>query len=334
MSFENLLGNLIVVLRDRISNGEITERRLAKIVGISQPHIHNVLKGIRPLTPELSDRILRGIKLSIVDLLGEQEAGIPVIEEAVGPGYAYPQECYGEKYRFAAEVRSGLFQPVVFRLARDLDMEPELVENDLMLVDRSPAMRRFPDERSLYLVAYAGCGLVRHVRRRGNAICLVTYQGRDNPELWQSTSLERRDILEVIRGRIVWIGRQMETPPGPVDETGAGTGSPCGAGRESGAGDGPGGYGTPAGCADAACDLRGVHPASEFRDDADRDGADAGGLRRGDLPGGCAESDPDELAGPDCADSIRSAGACLGHRRLPLSLRPAGRGKRVQPDAA
>jgi hypothetical protein len=33
------------MLRERVMNGEISERRLAQLTGISQPHMHNVLKG-------------------------------------------------------------------------------------------------------------------------------------------------------------------------------------------------------------------------------------------------------------------------------------------------
>ena len=40
-------------LRTRIQNGELTERSLARLTGISQPHIHNVLKGAKILSPEL-----------------------------------------------------------------------------------------------------------------------------------------------------------------------------------------------------------------------------------------------------------------------------------------
>ena len=51
-------------------NGDITERRLAKVVGVSQPHMHNVLKGARLLTPALADDILQQLRLSLLDLVG------------------------------------------------------------------------------------------------------------------------------------------------------------------------------------------------------------------------------------------------------------------------
>lgn len=78
MYFTLLQQRLIASLRMRLRNGEITERNLARQIGASQPHIHNVLKGERILTPKLADRILRQLGISVLDLLEEAElAGRP-----------------------------------------------------------------------------------------------------------------------------------------------------------------------------------------------------------------------------------------------------------------
>ena len=288
MLFTELLDNLVEVLRDRVRNGEITERQLAKITGISQPHMHNVIKGVKVPSPELSDRILKEIRLSVCDLWSPEtvsaDAGIPIVQDPVGPGNPYPRECYSGAHPFSMEMRAGLAHPVVFRLRRDAQMAPDVMEKDLVLVDRSREVRRSPDARSMYLVEFEGSGLIRYTRRRGPGIWLASSETRDCPALWQRAAVDGRDILEVIRGRIVWIGRQMETPSGPVDETGPGTGPPGGAGRESGRGDGSGGSGAPARRADPACDLRGFHQASECSDDEDGNAADTDGVRRRDVP--------------------------------------------------
>ncbi|HEY7393104.1 MAG TPA: helix-turn-helix domain-containing protein [Bryobacteraceae bacterium] len=60
-------------LRDRIRQGEITERSLAKITGISQPHLHNVLKGKRLLSTEKADRILSYLRLDLRALLDSDD---------------------------------------------------------------------------------------------------------------------------------------------------------------------------------------------------------------------------------------------------------------------
>ena len=60
---------LIALLKTRINNGHFTERGLARILGISQPQLHNVMKGKRRLQTELADRILDKFGLSVLDLI-------------------------------------------------------------------------------------------------------------------------------------------------------------------------------------------------------------------------------------------------------------------------
>ena len=54
-------------------NGDFTERGLARILGVSQPQMHNVLKGARKLTPELADRLLARLGIDLLDLLEASE---------------------------------------------------------------------------------------------------------------------------------------------------------------------------------------------------------------------------------------------------------------------
>jgi hypothetical protein len=73
ISFRVLETRLIKLVNARIQNGEFSERGLAKLVGTSQPQIHNVLKGVRKLRVELADRLLRAFELNVIDLLDEEE---------------------------------------------------------------------------------------------------------------------------------------------------------------------------------------------------------------------------------------------------------------------
>jgi len=73
VTFERLQMYLIQHLRDRIHNGEITERSLARVTGISQPHLHNVLKGKRLLSIQKLDRIVSYLELDLIDLIQELE---------------------------------------------------------------------------------------------------------------------------------------------------------------------------------------------------------------------------------------------------------------------
>ena len=73
MDFQELERRFIEHLRQRIRSGELTERRLAKMTGISQPHVHNVLKGKRIFSPEMADMILHVLHLDLLDLIQPEE---------------------------------------------------------------------------------------------------------------------------------------------------------------------------------------------------------------------------------------------------------------------
>jgi transcriptional regulator with XRE-family HTH domain len=69
ITFAGLETRLLRHLRDMIRKGEITERSLARITGISQPHLHNVLKGKRLLSTEKADQILSSLRLDLRSFL-------------------------------------------------------------------------------------------------------------------------------------------------------------------------------------------------------------------------------------------------------------------------
>src|SRR5687767_10533790 len=101
MCFEILQSRLVSRLRSRVRNGEVSERRIARLTGISQPHIHNVLKGARCLSSEIADLLLLHMNISLTDLLEPAETrhavapeiksrAIPALEGHLGPAYDYP----------------------------------------------------------------------------------------------------------------------------------------------------------------------------------------------------------------------------------------------------
>ena len=69
MGFQDLLDAFREQLRVRIRNGLMTERGLARLAGLSQSHIHNVLKGERVLTPHAADLLLEALGTDLADLI-------------------------------------------------------------------------------------------------------------------------------------------------------------------------------------------------------------------------------------------------------------------------
>jgi len=75
MDFRELQQRLVARLRARIHSGELTERGLARMGGISQPHLHNVLKGKRLLSADMADEIMHRLHMDLLDLI--QPADLP-----------------------------------------------------------------------------------------------------------------------------------------------------------------------------------------------------------------------------------------------------------------
>lgn len=73
MTFCDLHERLIGNLRQRVRSGEMTERGLARVTGVSQPHIHHVLRGKRLLSAVTADQILRQLNMDLLDLIELEE---------------------------------------------------------------------------------------------------------------------------------------------------------------------------------------------------------------------------------------------------------------------
>jgi transcriptional regulator with XRE-family HTH domain len=84
VDFQSLLGRLLDTVVWRVQNGQLTERRLARLIGVSQPHMHNILKGLRKLPPEVADRILATLEISMLDLVAQTETPLEALPPVAG----------------------------------------------------------------------------------------------------------------------------------------------------------------------------------------------------------------------------------------------------------
>ncbi|MCC6342245.1 MAG: XRE family transcriptional regulator [Bryobacterales bacterium] len=64
---------LLEDLHRRIRGGEFTERGLARRLAVSQPHIHNILKGARVMSLELADHIIAELEIPAERLLSAED---------------------------------------------------------------------------------------------------------------------------------------------------------------------------------------------------------------------------------------------------------------------
>lgn len=83
--FGMLQRRLLASVKGKVQNGELTERGLARMIGISQPHMHHILKGARGLSVETADRLLWRLGLSLLDLFEAEQC--PTLEPHTTVGY-------------------------------------------------------------------------------------------------------------------------------------------------------------------------------------------------------------------------------------------------------
>ena len=223
MFFADLQAALLEQLRTRVRNGDITERRLAKIVGVSQPHIHNVLKGARTLTPALADDILQELRLSLLDLVGRERmaeylaeipaesetAYVPVLAGRLGPGHPWPQEAGPSRMALPSVRVAAMTAPVVVELAADARMESAFTEGDYALLDQSRRARCSLDPAGLYVVKTGNHGLLRRLRTAAGQIYMTADDALTRPAAWERLALETYYVQHVVRARAMLVGRQV-----------------------------------------------------------------------------------------------------------------------------
>ena len=221
MSFQILNRRLMEHLRARIQNGELSERSLARLSGISQPHIHNVLKGEKILSPKLEDKILITLKISILDLFTTEELNLQlnnggslnryralnVLDGLLGPGFTMPtQASHGEMQPVECSILGDVFRPQLARLGADLEMAPFVTANRLVLLDYSETARLTPKPDMYYATIIGGLGVIRILIKEGSRWFAATEQTREPRERWQELPVGT-DPLSVIKARVVWLHR-------------------------------------------------------------------------------------------------------------------------------
>ncbi|MDQ6664429.1 MAG: helix-turn-helix transcriptional regulator [Acidobacteriota bacterium] len=226
MYFQLLQKRLVGTIRERVRSGQITERGLARLSGVSQPHIHNVLKGVRILSPEFADQVLRQLNITVVDLCERKELGlndvvppvgnqvrwIPKLSNPIGPGQLWSSDLAREAgYPMSTRAVEDVTAPAMATLAEDAAMLPRFRRGDTVLLDFAEESRLHPAPGCAYVIENSEGSLVRYVRQGGRRIYLVTEEDLENRERWDCVSLADRHILEIVRARIVWMGRQMES---------------------------------------------------------------------------------------------------------------------------
>jgi transcriptional regulator with XRE-family HTH domain len=210
---------LVSHVRARVRNGEISERGLARLTGVSQPHIHNVLKGTRRLSADMTDQILQRLRIDLADLLTAGDGAlhgpepvhpgdcrtVALLDGWIGREHPYPQESGQDRYPFPAAEVERLESPVAARLAPDPLRAPIFGGAGVVLLDRAESVRLVPDEEGYFALDLSGAGTISLVRRAARLLYVrVCYA-----DAWRSVPLPDREALQVIQGRVSLVVRHL-----------------------------------------------------------------------------------------------------------------------------
>jgi hypothetical protein len=219
-----LKRRLLDHLRQRVKNGEYTERGLSRAVGLSQPHIHNLLKGSRWITGAAADQLMDALGLNALDFGSADELGhamrrkasvagvaaIPVARGRLGPEDPFPDLYESTEWVLSPlGSRSQAIRPVLVEAGDDPALATDLSAARFYLLDIDESARVSCQPVHWYAVRHDGRGCVRQVQRdtgvirlRGQRL-LPTAAGRPIPD---NIDLGRSGALHFLRARVCWAG--------------------------------------------------------------------------------------------------------------------------------
>ena len=225
MTFREAQLKLLAYVVDRIHNGELTERGFARLIGISQPHAHNVLKGLRNLSPEIFDSILKYFHMSLLDLAPveeveanlrkrrapERSAEAPFLNAPVGPGMPWTAAINLRKsYPLPLPAQSAQTGLRMAELGNDPYMYETLAGSDIALMDTSEGAITDTSPYGLYVVSRGGEAVLRYIRPGRQGFYLVTDATLDTPDQWERLSTRGAELASFVKARVLWIGRERD----------------------------------------------------------------------------------------------------------------------------
>jgi plasmid maintenance system antidote protein VapI len=194
---------LLLKLRGIVANGIVSERRIAQVVGLSQPHIHHLLSGERTLTVQVADRLLRTLEISPVELLDEIQVAtefcalrrhreprvsIPCLSGKLGPRGPFPLWTT-DTVLVDCHLLAGLLAPTLAVLGHDRGMASVLGNATHAILHEVSDFAR--DSHALYAFERDAVLMARGMRPGGQCAYLQTGLNWNRPEQWERIGTRR-----------------------------------------------------------------------------------------------------------------------------------------------
>lgn len=229
LTLATLQHRLLTVVKHRLYNGEYTERSLSRRIGVSQPHMHNVLKGVRGFSTDFGDALLAGLDFSLIDLIETHELDValeqrrknglhtrmvPVLRGRLGPGAPFPSwEDVIEWFPLPRTTFESSGRLVMVEVGEDAELGPAFDRVEFALLSRDEPCRIALNGRHWYAIQWGGAGLIRQLRKENQRLVVLgqsTLTGHNGP-----THMELQDSahLPVVRAQVVWAGRDPRILP-------------------------------------------------------------------------------------------------------------------------
>lgn len=213
------------LLKEKIALGT-TQKQVAEALDIEQAHVSRFLSGRGNFRLPTLNQLLRYLGADLEDLIPVEElikraprldyadsdyADVPMLKGKLGPGQPFPLDGKIGGYRaFLRSFVSEFRRPLLVAVSpREEAMVPSIQPLDLVLLNTDPAKRKAPRLDRVYAVSLEGGSGLRHCSVAGNSLLLVPENPRWREGRPTEIRLEGIDILSVVRGVVVWIGREL-----------------------------------------------------------------------------------------------------------------------------
>jgi transcriptional regulator with XRE-family HTH domain len=222
ITISELRLRLLESLRGRVAAGSVTVRRLARAIGVSQPHMQNVISGKRALTIDMADRLLEFERRSVLDLATPFELGealrvsgdsgaavryVPILRGALGPAHPFPELGPDAAWMsMPSDAGVSVGRPALVELGADSSLERQFPGASFALLDLTLDARTRLEPRNWYAVKWSGGGWIRRVREGQGSLVVLRQEGL-RPSLQPGViDLASARVEEYVRGLVVWLG--------------------------------------------------------------------------------------------------------------------------------